>query len=307
MAKMKGIITKTNGIFASIILSFALILPVFAQESAPPPSTTAAPAPKEIKRGILQERQDLRQNIREQKQDVRQNIKEERQDVRQNIKEERQAVKAEVKQFRQEEVKKFQEERLKVKEAIEVKRAEFKEKIQVKREEVKGKIEAKRAELKQNLAKIKDERKKAVAERIYQELNKLNERTMNHFVDVLNHLEKTLEKIKDRTAKAETNGRDVAAVRTAISDAEQAISASRSAVEIQSKKTYDFTFDSEETLKLNIGKARQALHSDISGVRKTVFDAREAVRRAATTLAQIPKVDELEVATTTPAATTPTQ
>ena len=116
---MKGIITKTNGIFASIILSFALILPVFAQESAPPPSTTAAPAPKEIKRGILQERQDLRQNIREQKQDVRQNIKEERQDVRQNIKEERQAVKAEVKQFRQEEVKKFQEERLKVKEAIE--------------------------------------------------------------------------------------------------------------------------------------------------------------------------------------------
>src|SRR3990167_6524120 len=265
MAKMKGIITKTNGIFASIILSFALILPVFAQESAPPPSTTAAPAPKEIKRGILQERQELRQNIREQKQDVRQNIKEERQDVRQNIKEERQAVKA----------------------------------------EVKGKIEAKRAELKQNLAKIKDERKKAVAERIYQELNKLNERTMNHFVDVLNHLEKTLEKIKDRTAKAETNGRDVAAVRTAISDAEQAISASRSAVEIQSKKTYDFTFDSEETLKLNIGKARQALHSDISGVRKTVFDAREAVRKAATTLAQIPRVDELEVATTTPATTTP--
>src|SRR3989344_8979256 len=99
MAKMNGITTKTNGIFASIILSFALILPVFAQESAPPP-TTAAPAPKEIKRGILQERQDLRQNIREQKQDVRQNIKEERQDVRQNIKEERQAVKAEVKQFR---------------------------------------------------------------------------------------------------------------------------------------------------------------------------------------------------------------
>lgn len=282
-------------ILASFVVSLFLIFPVFAQESVAP--TAPVLTPKEIRKDIRQERQDLRQNIREEKQDIRQNIREEKKDVRQNIKEERQAVKVEVKQFRQEEVKKFQEERLKAKEAIEAKRIEFKDKIQVKREEVKGKIEAKRTELKQNLAKIKDERKKAAAERIYQELNKLNERTMNHFVDVLNHLEKILGKIKDRTAKAETNGRDVSAVRTAISDAEQAIAASRAAVETQSKKTYDFTFNSEETLRLNVGKVRQQLRDDVSAVRKTVFDAREAVRKAATTLAQIPKVDELEVVT----------
>lgn len=283
-------------ILVSFVVSLSLIFPVFAQESVAP-----------IRQNIKEQKQDLRQNIREEKKDVRQNIKEQKQELRQNVKEERQAVKTEIKQFRREEVKKFQEERLKAKEAIEAKRIEFKDKVQVKREEVKGKIEAKRAELKQNLAKIKDERKKAAAERIYQELNKLNERAMNHFVDVLNRLEKTLGKIKDRTAKAETNGRDVAAVKTAISNAEQAITASRTAVEVQSKKTYDFTFDSEETLRLNIGKARQQLRDDISAVRKIVFDARDAVRKAAVALAQIPKVDELEVTTVTPATTTPTQ
>lgn len=287
-------------ILVSFVVSLSLIFPVFAQES------------QEVPFPIIP-RPENKQNIKEPlmlgpaAQQEKQNIRQQTRDVRQNIKEERQGVKAEIKQFRQEEVKKFQEERVKVKEAIEAKRIEFKEKIQAKREEVKGKIEAKRMELKQNLTKIKDERKKAAAERIYQELNKLNERMMNHFIDVLNHLEKTLGKIKDRTAKAETNGRDVAAVKTAIANAEQAISASRLAVEAQSKKTYDFTFNSEETLRLNVGQVRKTLHSDIDGVRKIVFDAREAVKKAAVALAQIPKVDELEVATITPATTTPNQ
>jgi len=48
-----------------------------------------------------------------------------------------------------------------------------------------------------------------------------------------------------------------------------------------------------------VGKIRQALYNDLMAVQKTVKAVQEAVRKAATTLAQIPKVDELEIATST--------
>lgn len=297
-------------IFVSLVVLFALISPVFAQEintSVSP--TTPSPSsltPSEKRSNIKQERQDLRQNIKEEKQDLRQNIREEKQDIRQGAKEAISQERENIRQFRQEEIKKFQEERGKAKATIEKQKEEFRQRIETKREEVKERIQTKREELKQNLAKIKDERKKQIAERVYNNLNELNKRMTDHFVDVLNRLESAIEKINDRIAKAEANGKDVSTVKSAVANAEQAIAASRSAVENQSKKTYDFTFDSEEALRLNIGKARQTLQSDIEIARKTVFDSRDAVKKAAVALAQIPRVDELEV-TTTPAAATPSQ
>ena len=272
---MKTIFT----LIASAVISLTLIIPALAQ-----------------------------QNIKEQKQDLRQNIREEKQDVRQNIKEERQAAKEQIKQFKQDEIQKFKNEREKAKEAVETKKAEFKQAVEAKRLEAKQRIETKRQELKQNLTKIKDERKKQAAEKIYNNLNELNERMMKHFVGVLDHLENVLGKIKDRTAKAEANNKDVSAVKIAISSAEQIIANSRTVVETQSKKAYDFTFNSEETLRLNAGKAKQTLHTDIEAIKNMVFDAREAVRKAAVALAQIPRVDELEVSTAlTPAAATPAE
>ena len=124
---------------------------------------------------------------------------------------------------------------------------------------------------------------------------------------------KVLDKISNRTAKAEANGRDISAVKTAITEATNAIALSRTAIQNQAGKVYSIVINTSTIsaststesvlLRADVGKIRQALHSDLTGVQKTVKTAQEAVRKVATTLAQIPKVDELEVATSTATTT----
>jgi len=243
--------------------------------------------------GSATAQQDTRQQIRETRQNVRGEVKELRQNIREEVKQDREVIK-----------KEFEAKRMEAKNLMESRREEFKNRFEAKKEEAKSKIEAKRAELKERLTKIKDERKKQVVERIYNQVNELNERLLDHFSAVLEKLEKVLDRISNRAAKAEANGRDVSAVKTAIIEATNAIALSRTAIQNQAGKVYDPVINTESALKTDVGKIRQALHGDLAGVQETVKTSWEAVRKAATALAQIPKVDELEVETTTTATTT---
>lgn len=193
--------------------------------------------------------------------------------------------------------KEFEEKRAEIKNTMEQRRTEFQKNIEAKRVELKTRIEAKRQELKTRLLKIEDERKREVVEKIDTQLDELNKRLLDHYSDVFGKIENILDNIDTRTTKAETNGRDVSAVRTAIAAAESAISASRTAIQAQAGKIYKITISTENALKADVGKTRQTLHNDLVKVRETVKAAREAVRKAAVTLAQIPRVDELEVET----------
>jgi len=169
---------------------------------------------------------------------------------------------------------------------------------------VKNQIEARREELKQKLATIRDERKKQTTERIGAELQKLNERITAHFSNVLEKIENALERVNSRADKAEANNRDVRAVRTAISEAETAITDARTAASAQAGKVYTLEVTTEDALRVDVGRARQTLHTDLSAVREKVKAAHEAVRKAAVSLAQIPKVDELEVEASAEASAT---
>jgi len=198
----------------------------------------------------------------------------------------------------------FEAKRAEIKNLMEQKQIELRNEIQAKRENLQSQIEAKRTELRNRLAKIKDENKKQIVERIYNQVNELNKRITDHFLNVLERLEKVLERISSRAAKAEANGRDVSAVKTAITEATNAINTAKTAVKNQAAKVYSVSVNTESTLKRDIGKTRQTLHNDLKNVFALVRAAQEAVRKAATTLAQIPAVDELEMPATQPATTT---
>lgn len=185
---------------------------------------------------------------------------------------------------------------------VEQKRKEFKNSLEQKRAEVKEKIEAKKTELKDKLLKIKDERKKEIIGRVDNRLNEINENRMNHFSNALEKLDEIMLKISSRADKAESRGLDVSAARGALTEAKNAIAVSRAAIEMQSGKVYSINITSEEALKNSAVTARKALHDDVIKVFDTVKMAREAVKKAATTLAQIPKVDE-ESEVPTPAST----
>jgi chromosome segregation ATPase len=196
----------------------------------------------------------------------------------------------------------FQQNREEIKKIIEQNQVELRNRIKSKREELKSKIEQLRERLKNQLReRIKNEVKEKIVDRVYQRINELNERMTNHYLNVLEKLEKILERIESRTAKAKLNNLDVSKVEEAINEAKVAIFKAKEAVKNQAEKIYqppEITDD--KTLKTKIGNLRQQLHNDLKSVESLVKQAREAVRKALVLLAQINKVDEFEVPEITP-------
>ncbi|MBI5306422.1 hypothetical protein HZB04_02470 [Candidatus Wolfebacteria bacterium] len=289
-------------IFIVFVLSMAVFSSVKAIGLPSLPGNIPASI-KENRENINQERKDIRENIKQERQDIRSSIKETREGVKQGIKEERQ----EIKEARQNAVSKFQQKREEAKKIMEQKKEEFKNTMEAKKVEAKKVFEEKRAELKNKLLKVKDEKKKVAVEKINNEIAKINENRMNHFSEALNKLEKVLANIGSRADKAESNGRDISAVKTAITGANSAIAESRTAISAQSGKTYVIAVNTEETLRQDVGKTRQELQVDLDKVRDTVEKAKQAVHNAAVILAQIPKVDERQInsTATTTSTTTP--
>jgi len=191
----------------------------------------------------------------------------------------------------------FEQNRAEVKNLMEQNRIEFRNWLENQRQEMKAKIEAKKNELEAKLQKITTERKQKITERIYDRINALNERMTDHYLDVLEKLEKILERVESRTAKAKANGKDVSEVEILISQAKDVIARAREEVKNQTQKIYQIELSNENNLKLDTGNARQKLHDDLKTVEKIVKEARESVRLVIVKLAQIPKVDELEIST----------
>ncbi|MDP3731180.1 MAG: hypothetical protein Q8R34_01650 [bacterium] len=201
-------------------------------------------------------------------------VKETRDAIKTEIKTTRDAVKAEVKDTR---------------EQMKVQREEFNVQIKEKRQALQDQIKEKREALKERLQIVKDERKKAVVEKLDQRLDALNEKMTNHFSETLKKMDDLLVRIGERANQAEERGVDVSAVRSAITSASASIEASRAAIAVQAGKTYTITITSETGLRQDVGVVRQQLNQALRAVHATVISARESVRKAATTLAQLPK------------------
>ena len=256
----------------------------------------------EVRQNIREQRQETRQGAQELRQEARPGTPQERQDTRQNIQEQRQETRQEVRQERQEARQEVRQER---RAEAQQKIQEVRENIKQRRQEIKEKVIEKREQVKERLQTIKDQRKQKIAERLYEQMNNLNIKVAERLFLIVDKLEAVLGRVETRTEKAGQNGGDVSAVRTAIEGAQNAISASRAAIETQAQKVYTFEVNTEETLKNDIGVARQALRDDLQQVRQTIVTAREAVKKAAVALAQIPRVNEYETPAPAPEASEP--
>ena len=252
------------------LAGFALTLSAFAQDVSPTRSVKPTRTP--IKEEVKQKREEMHEEMKEKKEEM----KETREAAKEEMKEKKEAMKKEMESRREE-----------MKQKMEEKREELKQRIENKREELKDKIEAKREVLKERLKTIKDERKKQVVEKIDKSLDALNDRMTKHFLDVLEKLEDILVRISERADKAEIDGIDVSLVDVAVVSAQAAIDSAKLTVEAQAGKTYTLTVSTEDKLRVDVGKARQALHADLKAVHETVKKAKEAVHVAARALAGI--------------------
>jgi len=193
-----------------------------------------------------------------------------------------------------------------MREQIQTERENFQKEIEAKRAELQSTVKARNEELKTKLQSVKDERKKTAVERIGQNISDLNSRMTTHYANVLDQIAEVLGRIVSRTDTAQANGKDVTAVRAAITSAQNAISAARAAVTVQTGKAYSMNISSSTVstaLRSDVGVTRQALQADLKTVENAVKAARSAVQQAATTLAQIQGVDELKASTSTTTST----
>jgi DNA repair exonuclease SbcCD ATPase subunit len=256
---------------------------------------------KETLKRLREEKKDILENLREKEKDARENLREEAKNILEDAKEARITMSA--KQLAPEELKAFQEKREQVKTEFEAKREEFKKALETKREEAKQEMETKREEFKKKLEIVKDEKKKQIAEKLFGDINSLNEKAVANLKKAVDQIETVLNRILSRSEKAAANGADVAAVSSASGTAKTAIQEARAAIGIQAGKIYSAAVSSEDTLRSGLASARDQMKQDIEAVKSKVKAARDTVQTTATTLAQIPKVDEMEVATSTESAT----
>lgn len=221
--------------------------------------------------------------------------------VRENVERARENIKVRTENVGEEVKVRLEEKRQEAEERLKEQREEFKTRLEERKTNAEQLLREKRTELQEKLQVVRDERKRQAVERLNQQINNLNERLTKHFAEVLDKLAKILDNIVSRADKAETRGLDVAPVRAAVVNAQNKIEEARAAVAAQAGKVYSFNLpdsenatatSTEAALKPAVGEARQALHRDLAALRDIIFAARDAVRQAAVTLAQIPRVDE---------------
>lgn len=180
-----------------------------------------------------------------------------------------------------------------VKQELEQEKEAARQSLDSARKAAKSKMDELKAKFQQEVSKVKDESKKQIATHLDEQMNQLNVKWTDHFNNVLDQLSAVLAKIKLRTDKAEANGSDVSAVRTAIQNAQNAIDNARTAVQTQAQKSYTATFQSEQQLGSAFKTTRDALHKDLTNLRDNIIkNAREAVKSALQALKGVPKVDE---------------
>ena len=198
-------------------------------------------------------------------------------------------------EIRMEEGESLKETRVESVKQVRQERQETRENIERIREENRGLIEQRRLALKEQLRLLEDQRKVPIVERIYDNLNRLNDQIVIQLLAKIDQIEEVLERVKSRTDKAQEAGLDVGGVREAIAVAEEAIEKARTTAETQAGKIYEIIISDEANLRTDVKPVRDQLQSDLEALRQQVVLAREAVREAITTLAQVRGIESLEI------------
>lgn len=137
-----------------------------------------------------------------------------------------------------------------------------------------------RAAYQAKLAAIKDERKKALLEKIDNRISTINKNSVDKMSLALEKLSTYLTKIAEKTSALKAAGTNTTIVESAIVAAQTAITTARAAVAAQVIKQYVITLGDESTLKTTVGATLSQFRQDISATHKTVQDAKFAVVKA---------------------------
>ncbi len=142
-------------------------------------------------------------------------------------------------------------------------------------------------EFRARLSAIRDEKKKAIVERIDQRIAQINANRTSIMLRHLTKIGETLNRIEARTDTVAASGKDVAAVRTAIATARTAITTAQTTVNAQAAKPYTINITTEANLGSAVSTTRQAFAKDLQAAHQSVVTARKSVRDVLKALAKV--------------------
>src|SRR3989344_3615978 len=142
------------------------------------------------------------------------------------------------------------------------------------KERTKAEIEALKVQFRERLNTIKDTRKKAVVQKINDDIAVKNKKHTDKFNEVLARLQAFLNKISLEAKDSKTL--------SDIKSAQAKIDAAKSAVASQATKEYTIEITDETTLRNDVGATISQFRVDLKQVHKVVVDAKQAVQNLRT-------------------------
>lgn len=139
----------------------------------------------------------------------------------------------------------------------------------------------------QKLALIRDEKKKAIVQKINDRITEINKKMTDKMTLGLTNLSTILANLDSRAITLKTTGKDTTSYDASSSKAKSAIATSLTAVNAQAAKTYTITITTEGALKINVGTTVSLFKTDLAAVHKMVIDAKQAVWNAANELVKL--------------------
>lgn len=164
-------------------------------------------------------------------------------------------------------------------------RKNLRQDIREKRRETIERFREKKQEFKERLLGIRDERRRAIVERVSDRIDSMNERYVDLFSQALDRLQLILDEIDGQILTLESTGLDTGEVKNAANSAQSAINVAKAALSAQAGKEYVIQIATDEVvLKASVGKTMSQFRRDIRDLHKKVVDARQAVKNAARVL-----------------------
>lgn len=148
-------------------------------------------------------------------------------------------------------------------------------------------MEQRREEIKVKLALVSDERKKELAVKIEEKMASISAKRTQNMSETLEKLQTILDSIKTKAGTLKQQGKDTAALDSAITNAENALANASAAVQTQAEKVYKIPISDDQTLKQNIGQVIKQLQQDLKETHQAVVNAKQTVVKAAKELSRI--------------------
>ncbi len=120
-----------------------------------------------------------------------------------------------------------------------------------------------------NLEKIKDERKKQIALKIEENLNKLNEKMVNKYIENYEKLENFLNFLKEKTNENNYNNPQF---KEKLTELENKLNNLKEKILNQSAKLYNTRINDEKNLKFDLDTTKNQLKEDLKNIEKEIIN-----------------------------------